>query len=261
MYGHVHCSTMAKPLVVAVTEMPESITRAAHDAGKIDLRVWRPSASESHVVATNEWLRENAPGASALLIVVPTPATDDLMQAAGPSLKVVSTMSVGADHIDTAAAKRRGIRVGYTPAVLSDAVADMSLLLALMVMRNVPEAMRVVTTGAWPMVPWSPLSFTGPSLAGKTVGFIGFGDIAQTLAAKLAAFSPARIVYKASKPRPFCFGNASFRRLSESPLLAAHYQVHQRLPVDIVNEDDPHALAAQCDVVLYVDGRAATYAA
>ena len=62
------------------------------------------------------------------------------------------------------------------PNVLDEAVAELTLSLALMITRQVPEASRVVREGKWPGSPWSPLSFCGPSLKGKTCGFIGFGN-------------------------------------------------------------------------------------
>jgi glyoxylate/hydroxypyruvate reductase len=73
-----------------------------------------------------------------------TKITKELLDAAGPSLQVVSTMSVGFEHVDLSALAERNIRLGYTPDVLTDAVADITVMLALMAGRNIREHMQLV---------------------------------------------------------------------------------------------------------------------
>lgn len=88
-------------------------------------------------------------------------------------------MSAGFDHIDLAFLKQKGIRLGTTPDALTDAVADLSVMLALMASRFGGQAMRSVLDGEWPGMPWSPLLLCGQSPRNATYGFIGFGRIAQ----------------------------------------------------------------------------------
>ncbi|WFD33079.1 hypothetical protein MSPP1_004136 [Malassezia sp. CBS 17886] len=223
------------PLVVQCCEMPTDEIRAAHVQGKIRLRVWKPGPSD-HLCANRAWVLEQVPGASAILCVLNVKMDSEIMDAAGPSLRVVSTMSVGFDHIDLEAAKARHVRVGHTPSVLNDAVADLTLLLMLMITRRAMESARV--------------GFTGPSLHGKTIGLIGFGGIAQTLVTKLQAFHPGRILYKTSAPKPFDLKNPAFSFLAADPLFSSYIQVHGSPPVPVENEPDLHTLAAESDIVV-----------
>lgn len=94
------------------------------------------------------------------------------------------------------------------------AVADVSVMLALMASRNVKQTMAIVESGQWPTTPWSPFSFTGPQLStsampaspafpavptpGRTVGFLGFGRIAQATLARLVPFGVARCLFSTS---------------------------------------------------------------
>lgn len=90
---------------------------------------------------------------------------------------------------------------------------------------------------------------TGPCLAGKTIGFLGFGDIAQTTARRLFSFEPKRIVYTTSKPKPFDVQSETFRPLVDDVLKAFH-QVHGRLPVEVENVPDLCTMAAESDVLI-----------
>jgi glyoxylate reductase len=99
--------------------------------------------------------------------------------ASAPDLKVISTMSVGMDHIDLDAAKERGITVTITP-VLSDAVADLVLALMTMLSRRIPDAMAAVTDGRWKVA-------LGGDLSAKTLLLVGFGRIGQAVATRALA--------------------------------------------------------------------------
>ena len=97
-----------------------------------------------------------------------------------PHLRVISTMSVGTDHIDLAAARAHSIAVTITP-VLSDAVADLTIALMTMLARRLPESMRAVTDGQWGGVP------LGADLAAKQLFVVGFGRIGQAVATRALA--------------------------------------------------------------------------
>lgn len=123
----------------------------------------------------------------------------ELLDAAGPQLKVVSTMSVGYDHIDVAACRARGVAVGNTPGVLTDTTADLALALMLATARRFPEAMAAVKEGAWG--PWQPTWMTGIDLYGSTVGIVGLGRIGAAVARRLRGFD-CRLLYTGSRPHP-----------------------------------------------------------
>ncbi|QRV81854.1 D-isomer specific 2-hydroxyacid dehydrogenase, NAD binding domain [Ceratobasidium sp. AG-Ba] len=152
--------------------------------------------------ADREWLLEAAKDAVGLVVTLSDKVDKELLNAAGPSLKVVSTMSVGYDHIDVGELTARGIKLGFTPDVLTDAVADIAIMLALMASRNVKQSMDIVHAGHWPATPWSPFLLTGPQLSspGTTVGFVGFGRIARATLARLIPFGISRVLYTRSSP-------------------------------------------------------------
>ncbi|CAE6368731.1 unnamed protein product [Rhizoctonia solani] len=162
---------------------------------EINIVLW-----EHNRKADREWLLSNAVGAVGLVVTLTDKVDSQLLDAAGPSLKIISTMSVGYDHVDVPALKTRGIRLGFTPDVLTDAVADIAVMLALMASRNVKQAMEIVHTGNWPNTPWSPSLLTGPQLStpGTTIGFIGFGRISRATLARLAPFRVLRVLYTRS---------------------------------------------------------------
>ncbi|KAJ9094270.1 hypothetical protein QFC21_006096 [Naganishia friedmannii] len=141
-----------------------------------------------------KWVLENVQGASGICVMMVDKVDESLLDAAGPSLKVVSTFSVGYDHFDMAAVRARNIRVGYTPNVLNDAVADIAVLLVLMTMRRIGEAIQIVQEGRWPETPWSPFLLTGPALTkpSLTIGFLGFGRISHCTLERLLAFTQPR---------------------------------------------------------------------
>ncbi|GAC74996.1 hypothetical protein PANT_13d00095 [Moesziomyces antarcticus T-34] len=202
---------MPVPKILVCRTMPTSVLKAAAAAGKVEL-ITRPD-DEGEQAPSRDWVLSHLPGVSGAVICLSERVDAEFLDAAGPSLKVISTMSVGYDHIDLALVKSRGIRVGNTPRVLDDAVAELCLLLALMVTRQVPVALRTVQEGRWPSFPWTPTCFMGPSMGAKTIGFLGFGNISQSLANLLVPFKPKRLVYTTSRPRKFDAADGYFGSL------------------------------------------------
>ena len=122
-----------------------------------------------------------------------------LLDAAGPQLKVVSTMSVGYDHVDLPALRARGVALGNTPGVLTETTADLALALLLAAARRLPEAWSAAKDGTWG--PWQPEWMTGRDVHGSTVGIVGLGRIGAAVARRLLGFG-CRIVYSGPRPRP-----------------------------------------------------------
>jgi lactate dehydrogenase-like 2-hydroxyacid dehydrogenase len=102
------------------------------------------------------------------------------------SVRIIATFSVGTDHIDTAAAKARGIVVTNTPEVLSFATAECAFTLMLMAARRAGEGERMVRARAWEG--WAPTQLMGVTLRGKALGIAGFGRIGRELAAMARGF-------------------------------------------------------------------------
>jgi lactate dehydrogenase-like 2-hydroxyacid dehydrogenase len=107
-----------------------------------------------------------------------------------PKLEIISTMSVGVDHIDLAAAKQRGIAVTNAPDVLTDCVADIGMALVLAVARQLVVADRFVRSGGW-LKGGFPLAI---KVGGATMGIVGLGRIGKAVARRAEGFG-MRIAY------------------------------------------------------------------
>jgi glyoxylate reductase len=135
------------------------------------------------------------------LVCLLTDRIDAALLDAAPRLRFVSSVSVGLDHVDLAAATARGIPVGHTPGVLVDATADTAFALLLAAARRVAEADAWVRGGHWrPENAWSPDFFLGRDLAGATLGLVGLGAIGRAVARRAAAFG-MRVVGWNRSPR------------------------------------------------------------
>jgi glyoxylate reductase len=144
-------------------------------------------------------LIERSRGVDGLLCLLTEKVDGELMDAVGSQLKVISSMSVGVDHIDVAAATARGIPVGNTPGVLTDATADQTFALLLAAARRITEGERYLRAGKW--VTWSPSLLLGADLAGATLGIVGFGRIGQAVAKRARGFD-LRVIYHDPTSKP-----------------------------------------------------------
>ena len=142
---------------------------------------------------TCEQLLEKVHGVDGLLCTLTEKVDAELMDAAGPQLKIISSMSVGVDHIDIVAATARGIPIGNTPGVLTDATADMAFALLLSVARRVMEGEKYIRAGKWKT--WHPQLLLGADLVGSTLGIVGFGRIGQAVAKRAQGFDMRVIFY------------------------------------------------------------------
>ena len=127
------------------------------------------------------------------LICFPYDKIDDKIIDLSTNLKVISTFSVGFDHIDINHAKKKKIRVGYTPKVLTDATADLAFALMIDLARRVSEGDRIIRNGKWRQI-YGAHDYVGVDLQGKTLGILGMGRIGSTLAKRAKAFD-MKIIY------------------------------------------------------------------
>ena len=127
------------------------------------------------------------------LICFPYDKIDKEIMQLAKKLKVISTYSVGYDHIDTQFAKENKIRVGYTPEVLTDATANMAFALLLDALRRISEGDRIIRKGQWKQI-YGAYDYVGLDLHGKTLGIMGLGRIGKTLAKRAKAFD-MKIIY------------------------------------------------------------------
>ena len=139
-------------------------------------------------------------GVEAIMSLLTDKVDGDVMDAAGPDLRIISNYAVGFDNIDIKAASDRGIVVTNTPCEeVNEAVAEHTFALLLSLARHIAESDRAVRNGAYKG--WEPDIFLGPSISGKTLGVIGLGRIG-TMVAKLAKGFGMNIIYNKSKPDP-----------------------------------------------------------
>lgn len=127
-----------------------------------------------------------ANGAEVLFVTATEVVNADVLRRLQPSLKTIATLSVGYDHIDMAAARSLGIQVLHTPDVLSDACAEIAMLLLLNACRRGYEADRMVRSGSWPG--WGPTQLLGMGLTGRRLCLFGMGRIGRAIATRARGF-------------------------------------------------------------------------
>ena len=164
------------------------------------------------------------------LICFPYDKIDKEIIDAAKNLKVISTYSVGFDHIDTQYAKEKKIRIGHTPEVLTDATADLAFSLLIDILRRVSEGDRIIRCGRWQEI-FGAYDYVGVDLQGKTLGILGLGRIGGTLAKRAKAFD-MKIIYH----------NRKAVSKSKEKTLGAKYVTFEKLIKysDIISIHVPH---------------------
>jgi glyoxylate reductase len=125
-------------------------------------------------------------GAEAILSLLTEKVDAELLDAAGPQLRVVSNVAVGYNNIDVAACTARGIRVTNTPGVLTEATADIAMALVLAATRRMGEGERVIRSQSpWQ---WGMFYMLGMGIQGRQLGIVGMGQIGIATARRAKAF-------------------------------------------------------------------------
>ena len=138
-----------------------------------------------------------------------------------PRLKIIANHSVGVDHCDLPALAARGIAVTNTPDVLSDATAEIAMLLMLGAARRAVEGDRLVRTGAWDV--WSPSFMVGKQVTGARLGIIGMGRVGRAFAAKARGFGMDIHYFNRTRLCPDLEQGATFHDSVESLLGVANF--------------------------------------
>jgi glyoxylate reductase len=167
-----------KPIVLMTHTLPaEWITSLE---GKCELIIGPLDATEF-----DPKLIDFLPQAEGLFTLLTIPVDEVILQKA-PRVRVISNMAVGIDNIDVKACTRRGIPVGNTPGVLTEATADLTMALMLSIARHLPQASLDARQGRWKT--WSPAGWLGMELNGSILGIIGMGKIGNAVARRAQGF-------------------------------------------------------------------------
>ncbi len=132
------------------------------------------------------------------LICHPYDTIDKKVIKSAKNLKVISTFSVGFDHIDIDFAKSLGIKIGYTPEVLTNATAELTIGLILDILRRISEGDRIIRNKKWNVI-FGAYDYTGTEVSGKTIGIIGMGRIGREVAKKANGLG-MNVIYHNRKP-------------------------------------------------------------
>jgi glyoxylate reductase len=178
------------PSVLVTREIPGSALAILRAVADVDLPETPPDAAA---------LRRLAAGRDAIVAMLTDRIDAALLDAGGPSLKVVANVAVGYDNIDVPAARARGVVITNTPDVLTSAVAEFTWGLILGITRRIDEGDRLIRRGGWQG--WTFDFMTGMELTGKQLGVIGAGRIGRAVAERAGAFG-MRVVFGGRRAGP-----------------------------------------------------------
>ena len=202
---------MARPKVFVARRIPAVGLDRIAAAAEVD--VW-----PDRLPPPAEILRDRVKECDGLVSLL-TDKVDAALLAAAPRLKVVSNFAVGVNNVDVPACTARGVRVGNTPGVLTDATADIAVTLLLAAARRLGESATDAKEGRW--LTWEPLGWLGQDLAGRTLGIVGMGRIGFATAKRLHGGWGMRVLYTARGPKPDADRELGARRVELDELLAA----------------------------------------
>jgi glyoxylate reductase len=184
---------MPLPKVFVTRILPDAGMEMLHQVAEVE--VWQDRLPPPYPV-----LLEKVKDKDGLLCLLTDQIDQPLIEAAGGVIKVISQMAVGYDNIDIATATAKGIPVGHTPGVLTDATADLTWALLMAAARRVVEADKFTRSGNWQT--WEPTLLLGADISGATLGIIGCGRIGQAVARRAKGFEMRILYYNRHRLEP-----------------------------------------------------------
>ncbi len=170
---------MTKPKVLVTRRLPDAVCERLRRDYEPEFNV------DDHVFGADELL-QRAEGMDAIMPCHTEHFTESVFDRLPASVKIIANFSVGVDHVNLESARARGVVVTNTPDVLSDATAEIALLLALGAARRASEGERLVRSGGW--TDWSPAFMVGTQMTGKRVGIVGMGRVGRAAASRFRGF-------------------------------------------------------------------------
>jgi len=175
-----------RPTVVVTRRLPEPVEKEL--SREFDARLNRDDRPLGP-----DGLQEALRNADALLCTVTDRLTPEVLSAEPRRARLLANFGVGFNHIDTDAAKARGLAVSNTPDVLTEATADIAMTLLLMASRRTGEGERHLRAGAW--TGWRPTHMLGTQVSGKVLGLVGMGRIARAVAKRAHHGFGMRVIF------------------------------------------------------------------
>ena len=201
-----------KPKVLVTRKLPDAVE--ARLAGDFDAKF---NADDAAYDAGT--LVELSQGCDAVLICSSDKFTADIIERLPSDLRVISTFSVGYEHIDVAAASARNITVTNTPGVLDAATADLTMLLMLGAARRASEGEAMIRQGRWEA--WSPTGMLGTDISGKRLGIFGMGGVGRAVATRARGFDMEVHYHNRTRLSPEEEGGAQYHESPETLLPAS----------------------------------------
>ena len=168
-----------KPKVILTRKLPDSVETRMRELFDAEL-------SADDVQLSSDALVQLMQQADVLVPTVTDKIDAEMLDQAGPQLKLIASFGTGVDHIDLDAAKAKGITITNTPGVLTEDTADVAMALILAVPRRIAEGDSRARSGKW--TGWSPTGMLGHRINGKRLGIIGMGQIGQAIARRARGF-------------------------------------------------------------------------
>jgi lactate dehydrogenase-like 2-hydroxyacid dehydrogenase len=168
-----------KPVVLVTRKLPPKVEdRLRHD--------YQARLNPDDRLYSKDELIALAQGAQAILPCHTEHFSAEVFQQLPAEVKIIANFSVGFDHVDVEAARKKGVVVTNTPDVLSDATAELTMMLMIGAARRASEGERLVREGTWK--DWSPAFMVGTQVTGKRLGILGMGRVGQVVAKRARGF-------------------------------------------------------------------------
>ncbi len=232
--------TNIKPKLTVSRKLPRTVEQRL-------LADYNVSLNADDTIYTGDQLLERAQGADALLVTPTEKCTGEFIAKLPDTIKIMATFSVGYDHIDITAATAAGLTVTNTPDVLTDATADIALLLLLGAARGAYWGDKMVRTNTWGA--WAPTGPLGIEFSGKKLGILGMGRIGQAVADRARAFNMEIHYSKRTQLSPELEKGAIYHENVESLLAQSQF-----LSINCASTPQTHKLLNREKIALMPDG-------
>jgi lactate dehydrogenase-like 2-hydroxyacid dehydrogenase len=198
-----------RPRLLVTRRLPPAVESSAQALFKTELNPADTIWSSDELVE-----RASRHRADALLICLTERLDVGVMARLPETVRMISTLSVGTNHIDLAAARARGISVGYTPDATTEATADLTLLLVLAACRRAHEHQTILRSGGWGA--WNAWNNLGMDPGGKVLGLVGMGRIGRAVARRARSFGLTIAYHQRRRLSPDLEEGAEFHPSLES---------------------------------------------